>query len=508
MITKNIDFTGQSIADNRYEVIEKLGEGNMGLVYRARDQRLQTDVVIKVPTVASLEDPEFLERFGREIRSMVMLTHPHVVPIIDTGKVKNVPYVVMRYLSGGSLRDRQYNDDSRSIQQLPYASVEDWLVDVAKALDFVHSENCVHRDVKPGNILFDQSGNVFLSDFGLAKALTQGQESNKADASLTAAGFLVGTPNYVAPELVMGSHYDGRADQYSLAMTVYEVLTGGCPVEGPNASATMVNQTNLVPASLIQIVPGIPKLASDAVDKALAKNPDDRFRTCVQFAKTFLQAGRRVSSPSRNSATNVAKSKNSVKERRSAVRSQRASKPADLPPAPPAMNRSRSATSGGSGTRISRGKNGRVPCPKCKKVLPLKPVHAGRRGRCVFCKALLQISEGLNTLTLLSASAGSLALQRPQGSSLPGRVHSGRTGDTVHNQSVTTSRQPLPVEEDELIIGEELFGWKLSKSTASFLFILLLTVLIGASAVIGYIQSLPSTEEVNKNRAKTYSSRE
>jgi serine/threonine protein kinase len=140
-----------------------------------------------------------------------------------------------------------------SIRSMTPHTLGDWLIDIARALDFIHSQNFIHRDVKPDNILFDQHGNAFLGDFGIIKAYSGGDELG--ESSLTAPGFLLGTPNYVAPEIVMGEAGDGRVDQYSLAMTVHEVLAGTNCMAGPTVSATVVNQTRLEPPLLSALIP-------------------------------------------------------------------------------------------------------------------------------------------------------------------------------------------------------------------------------------------------------------
>lgn len=246
MVTRQVNWIGRQVADGRYRVMEGLDKGSMGHVYRAHDRRLETDVVLKFPVSAdaTVDWPGFLERFAREIRSLVQLSHPHIVRIIDVGAEEGSPYVVMQYLTGGSLKARLETGPGGEPRPMTPQSLVGWLPDVASALDFIHTQGYVHRDVKPANMMFDQHGHVFLGDFGLIKALAS-ESQDRNDGGLTGMGNVVGTPNYIAPEIVMGLPADGRSDQYSLAMTVHEVLTGCIFLKGPTPSATLVNQTKI-----------------------------------------------------------------------------------------------------------------------------------------------------------------------------------------------------------------------------------------------------------------------
>ncbi len=170
---------------------------------------------------------------------------------------------------------------------LPPASLATWLPNVAQALDFIHAQGYVHRDVKPANILFDAHGNAYLSDFGVAKALAAGGESARAK-SLTGAGMVLGTPHYMAPELILGQPFDGRIDQYALAATVHELLSGWPPIDGPTGPAVLVQQTVQPPPPLDTLVPEIPRTLAAAVLRALAKPPSQRFANCAQFARAAL----------------------------------------------------------------------------------------------------------------------------------------------------------------------------------------------------------------------------
>jgi serine/threonine protein kinase len=284
------EWIGLDIAGGRYKILGRIGEGAMGQIYRAYDHHLETDVVLKFP-VAAEDAPEgmaFMERFAREIHSLVRLSHPHIVKVIDVGELEGNPYVVMQYLSGGTLRTRMDSGPDGEACPMSPLSLGDWLLDVAKALDFIHSENHIHRDVKPANIFFDHHGNAFLGDFGIIKALAA--DKAQRQSADTAPGFLLGTPNYVAPEIVMGRPFDGRVDQYALAMTVHEVLTGTNCMSGLTPSATIVNQTVVVPPALSELVPDIPQELSDAIDRALSKDPNDRFESCTAMAREALKA--------------------------------------------------------------------------------------------------------------------------------------------------------------------------------------------------------------------------
>ena len=379
------DRVGTELADGRYRVSSRIGEGSMGHVYRAHDRRLDTDVVIKFPVApeGSGDAASFLERFGRESRAMIRLSHPHVVKVIDVGEDDGLPYVVMAYLDGGSLKDRLQPLGDGEPRPMPPESLHGWLMDIAKALDFIHGQGHIHRDVKPANILFDRHGNAFLADFGVIKPLGDDAEARKGRSALTAPGYLLGTPNYVAPELVMGEPCDGRVDQYALALTVHEALTGWNCMEGPTPSATMVNQAKVDPPDLGALLRDMPGRLSDAVLRGLSKDPRDRFESCSALAREIL---------------------------------------ADVPPLVPG----RPIPAPTPVTPTSKGAPGRVPCPACGGFLPVVPEHAGRRITCTRCRAtaVVQVVGGTVRLRLVappprSAQAGPSLAPVPHGPEPP-----------------------------------------------------------------------------------------
>jgi serine/threonine protein kinase len=282
-------WNGRTLSGGRYKVATKLGEGGMGVVYRAWDNHLETDVVIKFPQPVLQATTDFSARFLREVRSLVRLAHPHVVRVLDVDEEGGVCFAVMQFLAGGSLYDRPTRASDGGALPMTLASLCDWLEAVADALDFIHAEGFIHRDVKPENILFDAHGNAYLSDFGMAKALAAILPENYG-AKLTGAGMMIGTPGYVAPEQIMGQHVDGRSDQYGLASTVYEMLVGRNPFSGVPLSAILVHQTTKGARPPNEVCASIPAPVSLAIHRAMSIEPPDRFSSCAEFARAVLQA--------------------------------------------------------------------------------------------------------------------------------------------------------------------------------------------------------------------------
>ncbi len=279
------DWLGLRLEQGRYHVRALLGAGGMGTVYRARDAKLEVDVVIKVPHRRLLASAQSHARFKREIRALVQLAHPHIVKVLDCGEHDGLPFVVMQYLPGGSLRDRlQLGPDGQSAP-MPPEGLRSWLPDVADALDYIHAEGYLHRDVKPHNILLDAAGKAYVSDFGLARAVDDG--TTPQDVGLTAPQQLVGTPSYMAPEVGQERAYDRRVDQYALAVTVYQWLCGRPPFEGPWALVLGLHQVQ-APPPLRRWVPSLAPAVEAAVLRALSKDPEARHADCRDFARAVL----------------------------------------------------------------------------------------------------------------------------------------------------------------------------------------------------------------------------
>ena len=280
------DLLGVSLADGRYVVKSPLGKGSMAYVFRASDARLQTDVVLKVPKPEKVNTADFRERFLRESQMLIRFSHPHVVKVVDVGEYAELPYVVMQLLEGGSLADRIAKESDEN-GCMPPRFLKTWVREVARALDFCYRKGMVHRDVKPANILFDEDQNAYVGDFGLSKIMCG--EHSEMSSDETAAGVVLGTPNYISPEIVQGKDYDGRSDQYSLGITIYHVLTGGPPMQGSTATMTMLNQTQKVLPLLSDVRNDIPRPLAVAVRKSIEKDPDRRFNTCEEFAEAVIE---------------------------------------------------------------------------------------------------------------------------------------------------------------------------------------------------------------------------
>jgi serine/threonine-protein kinase len=266
----------------RYELIDELGRGGMATVYRAHDPRFKRDVAVKLMPAQLLSDATFRARFEREAQMIAALEHPAIVPVYDFGEEDKQPYLVMRYMPGGSLADKLASGP------LPPAEASHIIARLASALDQVHVRGIVHRDLKPANILFDQYGEAYLSDFGIARL-------SEATTNLTGDS-IVGTPAYMSPEQARGeSDIDGRSDLYALGVILFQMLTGRPPYEAPTPIAVaMKHITDPVPR-LTHTRPDLPVTFDRVIEGAMAKNPKERFTTGSDlfsaFEKAMLEAG-------------------------------------------------------------------------------------------------------------------------------------------------------------------------------------------------------------------------
>jgi serine/threonine protein kinase len=263
----------------RYQIKKELGRGGMATVYRAFDPMFAREVAIKVLPRELLHNPQFHKRFAREAKTIAKLEHAAIVPVYDVGEDNEQPYFVMRIMAGGSLAERVAKGPM-TLEET--ASI---LKRIATGLDYAHKKGVVHRDLKPGNILFDEAGEPFLSDFGIAKIANMSQQTN-----LTGSGGIVGTAAYMSPEQARGEDIDYRSDIYALGIILYEMLSGKVPFDSNTPMGIAIKHiTDPVPR-IIDVKPDLPYTVQAVIDKALDKNPEARYPNAASFSDAFAVA--------------------------------------------------------------------------------------------------------------------------------------------------------------------------------------------------------------------------
>lgn len=260
-----------------------IGQGGMGAVYLAQQSRPRRQVAVKVLMPATSLKPHqltaFLERFRRETDAAASLEHPNIMPVYEYGERGGLAYLVMPYISAGTLRDVMERDG-----QLAFGTAINYLEQMAAALDFAHARGVIHRDIKPANMLLTPEGRLLLTDFGLVKILSDNQSEQMR---LTGAGAPVGTPDYMSPEQVIGSEVDGRADQYSLGVVLFQMLTGTTPFQGETPMQIASQQLHMQPPIPRSLRPDLPEAAEWVLLRAMAKRPEERFSNAQEFASSF-----------------------------------------------------------------------------------------------------------------------------------------------------------------------------------------------------------------------------
>jgi serine/threonine protein kinase/tetratricopeptide (TPR) repeat protein len=277
-----------------YRVLSTLGHGGMATVYLARDERHRRSVALKVlhPDLAHALGPE---RFLREIEVAANLSHPHILPLHDSGEAAGLLYYVMPYVEGESLRDRLHRET-----QLPVEDALQIAREVADALGYAHGQGVIHRDIKPENILLS-GGHALVADFGIARALGQTDS-----ARLTETGMAIGTAAYMSPEQASAmSHIDGRSDVYSLGCVVYEMLAGEPPYTGPTAQAIIAKRFSDPVPRVRRVRPSVPEHVDVAVTQALAPVPADRFATATEFGHAMARHSESRTRPAARVATTL-----------------------------------------------------------------------------------------------------------------------------------------------------------------------------------------------------------
>jgi predicted Ser/Thr protein kinase len=261
----------------RYELLELVGSGGMSSVWKAHDGLLDRTVAIKVLHEQFTADEEYVERFRREARSVAQVSHPNIVTVIDRGEDENRQYIVFEYIEGENLKEL--------IERSGRLAIRDALVmalQMGRALAFAHDRGLVHRDVKPQNVLLNDDGQAKMTDFGIARSVDV--------EGVTITGTVLGTSEYIAPEQARGRRVDALTDVYSLGVVLYELLTGSVPFQGENFVAVALRHVNEPAPSVLERRPDAPPRVAMAVERAMAKDPDDRFQSMDEFVAELEDA--------------------------------------------------------------------------------------------------------------------------------------------------------------------------------------------------------------------------
>ncbi len=269
-------MVGELIA-GRYELEELAGSGGMSSVYRARDTLLERHVALKLLHEYHGADAESIERFRREARAVARLSHPNIVTVIDRGEDGGRQYIVFEYVDGENLKELVAREGP-----LPVRRALELAIQVGEGLACAHDHGVVHRDVKPQNVLLNGDGRAKVTDFGIARSLD-------VDHGMTQTGTVIGTSNYIAPEQASGRAVDERTDIYSLGVVLFELLTGDVPFPGESFVAVALRHVHEEPPSVLELRPDVPSRVAQLVDRALAKDPDERFPSMATMV-TVLRA--------------------------------------------------------------------------------------------------------------------------------------------------------------------------------------------------------------------------
>ncbi|WP_433290752.1 Stk1 family PASTA domain-containing Ser/Thr kinase [Pseudonocardia sp. CA-142604] len=274
-------MTTPRLLSERYELGEVLGYGGMSEVHRGLDTRLGRDVAVKVLRADLARDPQFQMRFRREAQNAAALNHPAIVAVYDTGEVAGesgpLPYIVMEYVDGQTLREIVKTTGPMSQQR-----VIEVMADVCAALDFSHRHNIIHRDVKPANIMINRAGAVKVMDFGIARALGEGQ-------NVTQTAAVIGTAQYLSPEQARGEAVDARSDVYAAGCVLFELLTGDPPFTGDTPVAVAYQHVREDPRRPSEVNPSVPAALDAVVLKALSKNPLNRYQSAAEMRSDLVR---------------------------------------------------------------------------------------------------------------------------------------------------------------------------------------------------------------------------
>ncbi|MBT3389958.1 MAG: serine/threonine protein kinase [Chloroflexi bacterium] len=262
----------------KYQVIERLGRGGMAEVYKAHHPQLERYAAIKVLHHFLAEGKDFTARFQREAKAIATLRHPNIVQVYDFESQDDLYYMIMEFVDGGTLKDRLL----QSAAPLPYAEIVHIIQETASALGYAHRQGMLHRDIKPANVLLGKDGRVVLTDFGIARILS--------DTQFTATGTLVGTPSYMSPEQGMGLHVSAASDIYSLGVILYEMVTGKVPFDSDTPLAVIHKHINEPLPRPRSLRPDIPPALEAVIEKALEKDPAQRYASADEFKNALDEA--------------------------------------------------------------------------------------------------------------------------------------------------------------------------------------------------------------------------
>ena len=272
------NLTGHSLKG--YELLERIGSGGFGAVYRAYQSTIGREVAVKVILPHFANQPDFIRRFEAEAQIVARLEHLHIVPLYDYWREPSGAYLVMRWLRGGSLKDALH-DGPFGLEPASYL-----LNQVATALAVAHTAEVVHRDLKPANILLDEEGNAYLADFGIALDLRLGNGEGEDEDSEAVAG----SPAYLSPEQIRGEMATPQTDIYSLGITLYELLSGAHPFPDLNAVELLYKQINDPLPPLTMVADGVQDEVNAVIQRATAKDPRQRYNDALSLAAAFRKA--------------------------------------------------------------------------------------------------------------------------------------------------------------------------------------------------------------------------
>ena len=272
-----MDLEGRLLG-NRYEIKEKIGNGGMAMVYKAKDQVLNRFVAIKILRDEFTTDEEFIKRFSIEAQSAASITHPNIVSVYDVGNEGNLYYIVMELIKGKTLKEIIIEEGGA----LPWKWSTNIAIQIAAALETAHRNNIVHRDIKPHNIIITEDGIAKVTDFGIAKAVS--------NSTITAFGSTIGSVHYFSPEHAKGGYTDSKSDLYSLGVVMYEMLTGRVPFDADTPVSVALKHMQEEPVAPIEINNKIPNSLNDIILKAMRKDPTLRYQSATEMLRDLNRA--------------------------------------------------------------------------------------------------------------------------------------------------------------------------------------------------------------------------